>query len=1022
MAAAPIVGSPTPRIAHLCDVVLENLRSLADASVRADDAVKAFRGEIQTFRKFLDLIERVRRANSPRMAFEEDHFNDVKALLDRCRATLSRLCELLAAMRGKHYEAASPDPSRELRWDLNTPEISALRTSMGFYTQTLEMSLQTVKLCAFDPNCSRPLRLTESSRVYQWKSQLPQDGIYFHHKGLSQAIQTLRDSMANREGISDSDPQQSPLEEGAFMYDIEKCVFSAEAIMSITTTTVYDDLASPTSPYRPVPWSGGIRRDASSNSRFPTSPMNQEDIPSPLRLGQPPFSADRSKELTPDDGISPTIYELDAYPSLRPSKPSKEDVIVRDRRANLGRTKSPDTGEKTHSSSHRSHQSDIQSLSRREESIPSRPRKSEASGALQKRSDIAKDSQILFRISDIQNERGGNSDSDGDSFVDPEPDFEDGFSAIVYLELITATQQDLQKELDAGEYAKAEQIHRKAMKYYTDREKNLNIPFENQSEMHEILADIYHKQGQLDKAKRVLNRLLMQEKKETDRKWRLYHVLAEIFKAQNRLPEAEKYAKRAYIGREKSLEKGNRLVLQSVGLLIEIYEQQGETETAEAFKKVYRSESALSGQPRFSRDRTDVGSYRSGSMISHQSRPGSVSTNREDAILNKSRVRWAPDAWVDASSINAPTKSGETPMIAAIVTGDDELVRLMLQRGADVEARCADRVTPLMHAISHGYNSIAELLLSHGAQVDAPTSGWTPLHKATDLVNISMVSTLLAHGADIEAKSPKDFSSRKHPLGVLKPPKIDDSDDDHSSSNDKGWTTLLRAACNGEQKMVHLLLAKGADIEARNPSNGTPLICACERHHDAVVDMLLINGADVHAEDDFGWKPIHRALVNKGGELVAGLLLSRDADVNARDTYRKTPLHHAIEKGDDQMVHFLLNAGADIEARDIAERTPLHTAIEARLEIMVHILLEHGADTDAMDKGGRNALAAATHASRKSPEIIALLSKEKKKRKSTMRGSIERDGSGKASGNMSSVSRTSSSSSWWSIRSNKQKR
>ena len=161
MAAASPEGSPTPRIAHLCDVVLENLRSLADPSVSADDAVKAFRNEIQTFRKFLDLIERVRRANAPRMAFEEDHINDIKALLDRCRATLSRLCELLAAMRGKNYEAASPDPSRELRWNLNTPEISALRTRMGFYTQTLQMSLQTVKLYAFDPRFSKCLWLTE---------------------------------------------------------------------------------------------------------------------------------------------------------------------------------------------------------------------------------------------------------------------------------------------------------------------------------------------------------------------------------------------------------------------------------------------------------------------------------------------------------------------------------------------------------------------------------------------------------------------------------------------------------------------------------------------------------------------------------------------------------------------------------------------------------------------------------------------------------------------------------------------
>ena len=146
MATAVTLGSATPRIAHLCDVVLENLRRLAEESEYADNAVKAFRSEIRDFRKFLDLIERVRRASPARMAFEEEHFHDVQVVLDRCRGTLSRFCELLAAMGKRTDEAASPNLSRELSWDLNAPEMSALRTRISFYTQTLEMSLQTVKL------------------------------------------------------------------------------------------------------------------------------------------------------------------------------------------------------------------------------------------------------------------------------------------------------------------------------------------------------------------------------------------------------------------------------------------------------------------------------------------------------------------------------------------------------------------------------------------------------------------------------------------------------------------------------------------------------------------------------------------------------------------------------------------------------------------------------------------------------------------------------------------------------------
>ena len=814
------------------------------------------------------------------------------------------------------------------------------------------------------------------------------------------------------------------------MHDVEKCIFSAEVIMSVTSSTVYEDVASP---YRQLtPGADRSQNGTPDQIKSPKKPLACEDLLSPLRPAGPSQKIDRSQNATPDDADSPTIYELDVHPPFRPPR-SREGVRVdRSQNATPERSKNPKAYDDTRSSFQRLPRGELHQIGRRKELIPDRTRNADNSEHSQpRRPEISKDSQILFHLNDIKNEQNGDSDSDANSMVDPEPDFEDGFPAVVYLELITALQQDVQRELEAGEYDKAEESHRKAMKYCQDREKKLQIPFENQAEMHEILAEIYHKQKQLDKAKRILNRLLMEEKKESDRKWRLYHALAEICQEQNRLPEAEKFAKRAYIGREKSLEKGNNLILQSVTLLIKIYDQQGETETAEAFKKIYRSESALSQQHRFSRD--EGISYRSGSIVSQQQ---SVSTNREDAVLNKTRIRWAPDAWVDSSSINAPTKSGETPMISAIATGDDELVRLMLQRGADVDARCGDEMTPLMHAINHGYNSIAELLLSKGAQVDAPTAGWTPLHRATELMNISMVNLLIACGADIEARSPKDFSPRKSPFNRMKSPRRDDPDDDHSSSDDRGWTPLLRAASHGEEAMVRLFLDKGANIEARNPSNGTSLICAAEKQLEAIVDLLLMRGADVHAEDDFGWKPIHRALVNKGGERVAGLLLSRDANVNDRDLYRKTPLHHAIEKGDDQMVHFLLNAGADIEARDIAERTPLHTAIEARLEIMVHILLDNGADADAMDKGGRNALAAANHAVRKSPEIIALLAKNKKSRRIEMGkrqgsggGSVDRRGGGgvgRKASNASALdhvpSRTSSGSSWWSRRSSKHKR
>ena len=605
---------------------------------------------------------------------------------------------------------------------------------------------------------------------------------------------------------------------------------------------------------------------------------------------------------------------------------------------------------------------------------------------------------IMLHLNDINAKRRGSFDSECDSIFDPEPEFEDCFPPEVYSELISSVRQEVQTQMQAGEYQLAEQTHRRAMEYLTDREKKLGIAYDNQTEMHEILADIFVKQKKLDKAKPLLSRLLMHETGETDRKWRLYHSLAEICREKGRLEEAEKFAKRAYLGRERSLGREDNLLLESVNLLVHVYELQGKTETAEALRKVYRADDIPPQVP----EKSDRRSRKVHSQIDEPPR------------ISQSHVRWAPDILVDPSSINALTKSGETPLISAITTGDDEIVRLMLQRGASVEARCADRITPLMYAVNHGKLSILELLLRNGAQADTKTAGWTALHRAADIVSVAMVTLLLANGADIEARSPKDFSPKKHPLARLGVG-YDEYDEADASQSDEGWTALLRATINGKEAIVRLLIEHGAYLEATNPNNDTPLICAAEGNYETIVGYLLESGASVHAEDNFGWTPLHRAMVNRNGDRVAQMLLTHGADINARCSFKKTPLHLAIEKGNDSMVSFLLAAGADYEARDIAERTPLHTAIESRLENMVHLLLGAGADADAKDKSGHDALRAANHASRRSPEITSLLAKHKK----AMRNSIA---SRQSSTSGSLPSRSGSSSSWWSIRSKQKKR
>lgn len=140
MDTPPVIGNPTN--AHLCDVLLEALQNFINT---AGDT-KAFCDELRTLRKFLDLIDRVFKAKPPRMAFEEQHFTSVEVLLDRCRATLSRLCEIFTALGPRFRRATTQDSIGEALRILQSPDVMVLRARIGFYIQTLQMSLQTVKL------------------------------------------------------------------------------------------------------------------------------------------------------------------------------------------------------------------------------------------------------------------------------------------------------------------------------------------------------------------------------------------------------------------------------------------------------------------------------------------------------------------------------------------------------------------------------------------------------------------------------------------------------------------------------------------------------------------------------------------------------------------------------------------------------------------------------------------------------------------------------------------------------------
>jgi uncharacterized protein len=334
-------------------------------------------------------------------------------------------------------------------------------------------------------------------------------------------------------------------------------------------------------------------------------------------------------------------------------------------------------------------------------------------------------------------------------------------------------------------------------------------------------------------------------------------------------------------------------------------------------------------------------------------------------------------------------------LMTAARTGNAEVVRMLLARGADANARESSLgETALMWAAAENHPEAVRALIEHGADTNARSDKLT---YAKDRFGLEGVTTILPRGSWTALM----YAARQGSLESVRA--LAEAGADLNLADPDGTTAMVLAILNGHFDTAGLLAEKGADpniadvtgmaalyaavdmntlgeIYGRPARQSTdkltaldllPILLAHGANPNATLKSATLNRAHTPGEGSLaeGTTPLMRAAKN-GDAAAMRMLMAQGADAAPKQKNGTTALMLASGVGRGQgvfakdyaseaqlleAVRLLVESGVDVNAANDAGQTALHIAAQAS-DGIVKYLAEHGANLDAKDKQGRTAL------------------------------------------------------------------
>ncbi|MCP5487705.1 MAG: ankyrin repeat domain-containing protein [Verrucomicrobia bacterium] len=339
-----------------------------------------------------------------------------------------------------------------------------------------------------------------------------------------------------------------------------------------------------------------------------------------------------------------------------------------------------------------------------------------------------------------------------------------------------------------------------------------------------------------------------------------------------------------------------------------------------------------------------------------------------------------------------------TPLMLALIAGQDDAALWLLDHGANPSLRLAGGLSPIHFATMFSSTSVMNKLLVLG--VDPNTSsrdGVTPVVLAAGVGNTDKLFWLLDHGVGVNDQARggptalQAASGADHPDAVLA--LLERGADPELYGRSIPMPPLMLAALSGGLRSAVILLDQGAMVNAVSDRGFTAISHAVQRGDLDMTELLAEHGADLSVTDNWGRTLLHLATYGDNPDLITWIL-DQGLDINTVSSQGASPLLFAVQeqstnaflallaagadpslstkKGDCPLmnatrrdlffVQELLKAGADVNVFDAYGWTLLRHAIRAGSLEMIQMLLEHGAEPNRYKKDRWPlALAAAHH-------------------------------------------------------------